>query len=53
MKKDYSKYLKKQKCTIFLFHGVIGNHNNILFGSGAAFWLSRDNILFILEILNN
>ena len=32
-----------------LYAGVIGNHNNILFGSGAAFWLSRDNILFILD----
>ena len=27
MKKDYSKYLKKQKCTIFLFHGVYKNNN--------------------------
>ena len=32
-----------------VYAGVIGNHNNILFGSGAGFWLSRDNILFILN----
>ena len=32
-----------------VYAGVIGNHKNILFGSGAGFWLSRDNILFILE----
>ena len=27
MIKDYSKYLKKQKCIIFLFHGVYKNNN--------------------------
>jgi len=36
-----------------VYAGVIGNYNNILFGSGAGFWLSRDNILFILNNKEN
>ena len=32
-----------------IYAAFIGNHNNILFGAGAGFWLSRDNILFILN----
>ena len=32
-----------------VYAGIFANHNNILFGAGAGFWLSRDNILFILN----
>ena len=32
-----------------IYAGIIGNHNDILFGSGAAFWLTKDNIIFIIN----
>lgn len=32
-----------------IYAAIIGNYNNILFCAGAGFWLSRDNILFILN----
>jgi len=32
-----------------VYAAFIGNYKNMLFGSGSGFWLSRDNILFILN----
>ena len=36
-----------------LYAGVIGNHNNILFASGAGFWMSKDIVEKILANNNN
>lgn len=35
-----------------VFAGVIGNHHNIIFVSGAGFWLSEDYINYILNNYN-
>jgi len=36
-----------------IYAGVIGNHNNILFASGAGFWMSKDIVELILTNKNN
>ena len=36
-----------------LYAGVIGNHNNILFASGAGYWMSKDIVEQILANINN
>jgi len=36
-----------------LYAGVIGNHNNILFASGAGFWMSKDIVEKIIAHKNN
>ena len=36
-----------------LYAGVIGNHQNILFGSGAGFWMSKDIVEKIITKQNN
>ena len=36
-----------------IYAGVIGNHNNILFASGAGFWMSKDIVEFILTNKNS
>jgi hypothetical protein len=36
-----------------LYAAVIGNYNNILFGSGAGFWMSSDIVDFILKNKTN
>jgi hypothetical protein len=36
-----------------VYAGVVGNTNNCQFVSGAGFWLSKDNILYILTNINS
>ena len=36
-----------------LYAGVIGNHQNILFGSGAGFWMSKDIVEKTITKQNN
>jgi len=36
-----------------IFAGVIGETNNIKFVSGAGYWLSRDNVEFIIKNIKN
>jgi hypothetical protein len=36
-----------------IYNGIIAKHNNIDFVSGSGFWLSKDNIQFIINNKNN